>query len=41
MDNITCLCMKNTPISKVYKNYRKKLIGALTKLKYLDDRPVK
>jgi hypothetical protein len=33
--------MKHTPISRTFKNYRKKLIAALTRLKYLDDRPVK
>lgn len=33
--------MKNTPLTKSYKNYRKKLTAALPKLQYLDDRPVK
>lgn len=33
--------MKHTPISKTYKNYRKKLICSLKKLKYLDDRAIK
>jgi dynein assembly factor 1 len=33
--------MKNTPLAKAYKNYRKRLVASLKKLTYLDDRPVK
>ncbi len=32
--------MKSTPLNRGLKNYRKRLIGKLKKLKFLDDRPV-
>ena len=32
--------LKATPFSRGFKNYRKRLIAALKKLKFLDDRPV-
>ena len=32
--------MKSTPLSRGFKNYRKKFIASLPQLKFLDDRPV-
>jgi hypothetical protein len=38
--NVSCLYLKATPIARGFRNYRKKIISALKKLKFLDDRPV-
>jgi hypothetical protein len=38
--NVACLYLKSTPLSRGFKNYRKRLVAALRKLKFLDDRPV-
>lgn len=35
-----CLYLKATPLAKGFKNYRKKFIASLKKLRFLDDRPV-
>jgi len=32
--------LKNTPLCNTFKNYRKRLIYKLKKLKFLDNRPV-
>ena len=40
MQNLSCLYLKNNPCVREFKNYRKRLISNLPKLKYLDDRPV-
>ena len=37
---LNCLYLKSTPFNRGFKNYRKRLIGNLKKLKFLDDRPV-
>lgn len=38
--NLSCLYLKATPLARGLKNYRKRLIAGLKKLKFLDDRPV-
>lgn len=37
---LTCLYLRNTPIPRTFKSYRKKFVSSLPKLKFLDDRPV-
>jgi hypothetical protein len=38
--HVSCLYLKATPLARGFRNYRKKLIAAMKKLKFLDDRPV-
>lgn len=38
--NVSCLYLKATPLARGFRNYRKKFIAAMKKLKFLDDRPV-
>lgn len=40
LKGLTCLYLKSTPLNRGMKNYRKKLIAGLLRLKFLDDRPV-
>jgi dynein assembly factor 1 len=40
MKNLACLYLKNNPLVREFKNYRKRFIGFIPTLKYLDDRPV-
>ncbi|EGR30307.1 leucine rich repeat protein [Ichthyophthirius multifiliis] len=40
MRNLLCLYLKNNPCVREFKNYRKRLVGNMCQLKYLDDRPV-
>lgn len=38
--NLSCLYLKATPLSRGFKNYRKRLTAELRYLKFLDDRPI-
>ena len=40
MPLLACLYLKNNPCVREFKNYRRRLIGYISSLKYLDDRPV-
>jgi len=40
MPQLACLYLRNNPCIREFKNYRKRLIGYIASLKYLDDRPV-
>ncbi|KAL4434994.1 hypothetical protein ABPG74_017750 [Tetrahymena malaccensis] len=40
MPILACLYLRNNPCVREFKNYRKRLIGYISTLKYLDDRPV-
>lgn len=40
MPILACLYLKSNPCVREFKNYRKRLIGYVSTLKFLDDRPV-
>lgn len=40
MPVLACLYLKNNPCVREFKNYRKRLIGFVSTLMFLDDRPV-
>lgn len=40
MPELTCLYLRNTPLVRSVKNYRKLFVSSLKKLKFLDERPV-
>lgn len=40
MPELTVLYLRNTPVARGFKNYRKRFVAGLPKLKFLDERPV-
>ena len=40
LPELTVLYLRNTPIVRGFKSYRKKFVSTLLKLKFLDERPV-
>lgn len=40
MPELTVLYLRNSPIARGFKNYRKRFVSSMPKLKFLDDRPV-
>jgi|JI6StandDraft_1071083.scaffolds.fasta_scaffold02593_21 dynein assembly factor 1 len=40
LPELAVLYLKNTPLARGFKNYRKRFVSSLEKLKFLDERPV-